>query len=125
MSINYQADPILKVESLKQYFRIKRDYTVKAVDGVSFEIYPGEVYGLVGESGSGKSTIGKSVIRLYTPTDGKIFFKKGDVRERHAFLVAHDVYLAIAIRPINDAVEDNHFAVESRESSDARVAVRL
>ncbi|MCQ2456030.1 MAG: ATP-binding cassette domain-containing protein, partial [Clostridia bacterium] len=67
MAVNYNAEPILKVEGLKQYFNVSRKFTVRAVDGVSFEIYPGEVYGLVGESGSGKSTIGRSIIRLYEP----------------------------------------------------------
>lgn len=68
------STPLLQVQNLKQYFPISRKYTVKAVNGVSFDIYPGETYGLVGESGSGKTTIGRSIIRLYNPTGGKILF---------------------------------------------------
>ena len=68
------SEPLLKVENLVQHLPVSRTYTVKAVNGVSFNIYPGETYGLVGESGSGKTTIGRSIIRLYNPTDGRITF---------------------------------------------------
>ena len=74
-----EREPLLKVTGLKQYFRINRNFTVKAVDDVSFEVYPGEIYGLVGESGSGKSTIGRTIIRLYKPTAGKIEFEGMDI----------------------------------------------
>ena len=72
-------EPLLKVENLAQHFKISRNFTVKAVNGVSFDINAGETYGLVGESGSGKTTIGRSIIRLYEPTAGKIIFNRSDI----------------------------------------------
>ncbi len=79
MTANYNAEPLLEVKGLKQYFPVSKTYTVKAVDDVSFKVYPGETYGLVGESGSGKSTIGRSIIRLYDPTEGTINFCGMDI----------------------------------------------
>ncbi len=71
---------LLTVENLKVYFPIKKSFTGKvlsetrAVDGVSFNVLKGETLGLVGESGCGKTTLGRALIRLIQPTDGKIFF---------------------------------------------------
>ena len=79
MAVNYNAEPILTVDGLKQYFKGSSSFPVHAVEDVSFKIYPGETYGLVGESGSGKSTIGRSVIRLYDPTAGTIKFNGMDI----------------------------------------------
>lgn len=73
MRINARKKKLLQVKHLKQYFTSGKS-TVKAVDDVTFDIYEGETFGLVGESGSGKTTTGRSIIRLYDPTDGKIIF---------------------------------------------------
>ena len=71
---NEQREVLLKVEDLCQYFHTGNS-ELKAVDGISFNIYKGEVFGLVGESGCGKTTTGRSVIKLYKITSGNIWFK--------------------------------------------------
>ncbi len=67
-------EKILEVKNLKQHFG-----SIKAVDGISFDVYEGETLGLVGESGCGKSTTGRSIIRLYDITDGEIIFQGKDI----------------------------------------------
>ncbi len=80
----YLRKPLVETENLKTYFALKmhgasRRSEIKAVDGVSLQVYPGEVLGLVGESGCGKTTLGRSILRLAEPTGGKIRFGERDI----------------------------------------------
>lgn len=70
---------LLEVKNLKKYFRLGRNKYLKAVDDISFTIRQGETFGLVGESGCGKSTVGRTLIKLYEPTDGQIIFDGKDI----------------------------------------------
>ncbi|MFN3342967.1 MAG: ABC transporter ATP-binding protein [Flavobacteriales bacterium] len=81
----YASEPILKVHNLKTWFPAGRnmfgkvsDY-IKAVDDVTFDVYPGETLGLVGESGCGKTTLGRTILRLVEPHEGKITFQGKDI----------------------------------------------
>ncbi|MCM3602420.1 ATP-binding cassette domain-containing protein [Robertmurraya korlensis] len=65
---------LLEIKNLKQYFNVGKPNEVRAVDGISFDIYEGETLGLVGESGCGKSTTGRTIIRLYDATDGEVLY---------------------------------------------------
>ncbi len=88
MDKNYKPNPenLVEVNDLKMYFPVKTGLIstkpLKAVDGVSFAIKPGETLGLVGESGCGKTTVGRALIRLYKPTDGDVFFDGKRVDEK-------------------------------------------
>ena len=78
-------ETILELKDVKKYFPIRSGFfqrkvgDIKAVDGVSFSLKRGETLGIVGESGCGKSTAGRTMIRLYKPTDGRILFKGQDI----------------------------------------------
>ena len=72
------TEPLLRVENLVKHYREGR-HTIQAVNGVSFEVYPGEAVGLVGESGCGKTTTARCILRLEAPTDGRIVFDGRDL----------------------------------------------
>ncbi|ESU32657.1 peptide ABC transporter substrate-binding protein [Bacillus sp. 17376] len=72
-------EKLLEIKNLKQYFNMGQVNEVKAIDGITFDIFKGETLGLVGESGCGKSTTGRTIIRLYEATDGEILYKGENV----------------------------------------------
>lgn len=107
MSENTNNTPLLQVKDLKEYFNINmglfKSKPLKAVDGVSFDINKGETLGLVGESGCGKTTVGRTILRLYEPTGGEVYYKgkkietKADVKEfrKEATMVFQDPYSSL------------------------------
>lgn len=72
-------DIILATENVKKYFPVRGGKVVKAVDGVSVEVERGKTLGIVGESGCGKSTLGRTIIRIYDPTEGRILLDGRDI----------------------------------------------
>ena len=86
----FAKNPVLQLKNLKTFFPIRNGFFggisnyVKAVNNVSFDVYPGETLGLVGESGCGKTTIGRTILRLEEPTDGAMIYKNKDIAKMTA-----------------------------------------
>ena len=101
------GEPLLAIRNLKVHFDLRsgRKGVVKAVDGVSLDIMPGETLGLVGESGCGKTTLGRAILRLYEPTAGQVLFRNSDLarlskremreHRKHLQIIFQDPYASL------------------------------
>lgn len=136
--VNESSDltkPLLEIKSLKKHFDLGRGDILKAVDDISFEIFPGETLGLVGESGSGKSTTGRTILQLHEPTDGNVLYKGIPITRlskkqlktmrRHMQIIFQDPYSSLNPRKkvldiIGEAL-DLHGLAKNKEERRARV----
>ncbi|GGD40437.1 ABC transporter ATP-binding protein [Sinisalibacter lacisalsi] len=132
------AQPLLDVRDLKVHFRT-RGRTVRAVDGVSFDIAPGEVLGLVGESGCGKSTVGRALTQLERATAGQALFEGQDILSmsrrqflplrRHIQMIFQDPYASLNPRlTVAQTLSEPlfiHKIARSRKDAQARIAETL
>ena len=131
---------LVEVENLKQYFpvaggKLFEKRVVKAVDNVSFGIKKGETLGLVGESGCGKTTTGRTLLRLYEPTAGKIYFDGKDITKANMLpyrqkmqIVFQDPYASLDPRMtvgdiIGEAIDIHHLASSKKDRQDQIISV--
>ncbi len=137
MSSENGKTPLLEVKDLKQYFQVNTGFfgskALKAVDGISFSINEGETLGLVGESGCGKTTAGRTILHLYKPTGGEIYYRgkqiktKADIAEfrKHATMVFQDPYSSLDPRmTVADIIGeplDVHHMYASKEERRERI----
>ncbi len=138
------AEPILSVRGLKKHFPIvggilkRRIATVYAVDGVDFDVQPGEIFSLVGESGCGKTTLGRSLLRLVEPTEGEVRFQGRDITKlsqaelrplrRQMQIIFQDPFGSLNPRmPISDIIGEGLLAqgVSDRKERDKKVGDSL
>ena len=128
-------DPLVSLVDLTVHFDLGRGRIVKAVDGVSLDLHPGETLGLVGESGCGKTTLGRAALRLVEPTGGKVLFRGTDIgalrsadlrrMRKHMQMIFQDPYASLDPRMtvgqiISEPIETFRLAA-SREDKRARV----
>jgi oligopeptide transport system ATP-binding protein len=100
-----EPEPLLLIRDLRVHFDLGSNRVVKAVDGVSLDIFRGETLGLVGESGCGKSTLGRAILRLTEPTSGQVVFRNQDLahlsgrglreQRRHLQIIFQDPYASL------------------------------
>ncbi|MEK4628914.1 ABC transporter ATP-binding protein [Solibacillus sp. FSL R7-0682] len=127
--------PLVEVKNISKHFEMAKGNVLKAVDDLSFQIYPGETLGLVGESGSGKSTTGRTLLQLHEPTDGEVLYKgvpvsrltKNELKSmrRHMQIIFQDPYSSLNPRKkvldiIGEAL-DLHKLTTSKEQRRSRV----
>jgi len=126
---NESKTPLVQVKDLKKYFSIDRHH-LKAVDGLTLDIFPGETVGLVGESGCGKSTAGRTIIRLYEPTEGEVLYNGKNIytykhREmvkirREIQMIFQDPYASLNPRMTVEEIIGEPFAIHRTLSGKKR-----
>lgn len=105
MSKDTNHEILLDIKGLRKYFKMSNGQSLKAVDNINLQVKKGETLGLVGESGCGKSTLGKTIVRLYEPTEGNILFNNQDISNlagknlksirRHLQMIFQDPYASL------------------------------
>ncbi len=131
-----EREKLLEIKQLQKYFKVDRSSVLKAIDGITFDIYKGETFGLVGESGCGKSTAGRTIMRLYEASGGEVKFQGEDVHakkskkelkkfNRSMQMIFQDPYASLNPRmTVKDIIAeglDIHGLVKNKNERTARV----